>query len=518
MASKKEPTKGYQLEQFLEEIPDKYKCSYCQDVARDIHMLECCRKQVCLSCIEQYLNKQPCPQCQEKDFGIMPLKKDEEKISNLRVYCTEKRNGCDWTGQLKQLNDHLHKEEDGCQYSPRECPKCHELFNRCEMTNHLTDSCPKREYNCPHCGQQNTYEFVMQAHMPECSYCPLPCPNLECGVTCERNEMEHHIKEECEEQHIDCEYKYAGCDVKYRRKNKEKHMKFYQEQHREMYEIHTLKLTEKWQQLHDEMLQFKEEQKQRVLASEKEAQKLEKVVTKLEQKVTEITKENQQKAVEIDKLERKVDRLERQLQDQEQTFDHKIEQLKHHDQSAATYAAKPQQQQSKPSKVPIQQPDTTNAYQWEFTINNFAERRASKERWESSVMTTPNGYKLQLEVWPSGQKEGRESHVSVWLHYLREEGDERKWSARVTMTLELLKQDWVPGNNRNVIIMESFDIMCDKYTNKRRYNLIGTFSNTLIAHKTLDENQLFLKDNSLKMRITLLNEQPIDPNQSDNWK
>ena len=112
-------------------------------------------------------------------------------------------------------------------------------------------------------------------------------------------------------------------------------------------------------------------------------------------------------------------------------------------------------------------------------------------------MTTPCGYKLKLEVWPDGQEKGKESHVSVWLHYLSEEGDKRKWSARITMILELLKQYRVPGDTQKMIVMESFDICCEKYTSKRRQNCIGTFSNTLIAHKILDENQQFIKDLSL---------------------
>ena len=88
--------------------------------------------------------------------------------------------------------------------------------------------------------------------------------------------MDHHLKEGCEEHYIDCEYKNAGCDVKYRQKNKEEHMKLYWEQHRTMYEIHTLKLMEKWQQLHDKM---EEKQKQMMTTSEEQYQKFEEKVT-----------------------------------------------------------------------------------------------------------------------------------------------------------------------------------------------------------------------------------------------
>ena len=517
MASKEEPTQdqGYPLEQFLEEIPDKYKCICCYKVAREIHMIECCRKQACLSCIKQYLNNQACPQCQEKDFSIVSLKKDNEKIANLLVKCAEKGKGCEWIGKLKELDDHLHKEEDGCRFSPRECPKCQKPINRCEMANHLEESCPNRDYNCPHCGFQDTYDFVTRAHMPECSNYPVSCPNPECGVTCERNDIDYHLRERCEEQFIDCEYKHAGCDVKYRRKNKDEHMNLYQEKHRTMYEVHTVKLTEKWQQIHEEMLQFQEKQKQTMTESEQRAQELEKKITKLEQMMVTIEQENKQKGEEIEKLRQKVNQLERKLQDQERRFDHQIQLLKlgvsHHDQHNqpdTTHTFKPEQQETKAiSSIAPHQLGIANPCM--FTIDKFAERKANEENWESPVMITPRGYKLLLEVWPSGKYEGRDTHVSVWVHYIREDGEETKWPARVTMNLELLRQEKAPQNTRKAIFMESFNIQCDQYTSKRRYNLIGKFSNTLVSHKTLDENQLFLKDDSLKMKVTLLNEQPI---------
>lgn len=287
-------------------------------------------------------------------------------------------------------------------------------------------------------------------------------------------------------------------------------MKLHQEQHRTLYEVHTLKTNEKWQQLYKELLEKQGEMKR---VSEQQMLKTEKELTKLKQKLAEVIKENQQKGEELERLKQKVDQTECRLLDQERRFNEQIQLLKRefsrHDQPTTASA---QQQEAKPTvtnTIASQgQPDNKDV--WEFTVDRFTERKTSKAKWESPVMMTPRGYKLLLEVWPNGQNEGRGTHVSVWLQYQREEGDEMKWPARVTMNLELLKQSWVPGNTRKMIIMESFDIECDKYTSKRRYHLIGTFSNTLIAHKTLSENQQFLKDDSLKMKITLLKEQPIE--------
>jgi hypothetical protein len=335
--------------------------------------------------------------------------------------------------------------------------------------------------------------------------------------------MDYHVQERCEEQFLDCDYKYAGCVVKYRRKNKDKHMKLDQEKHQTMYQIHTLKMTEQLQ----EMLQFQEKHNQTMEEGKQKAQELEEKVTNLEQTVIAVAQDNQQKAEEVEKLTQKVEQLERKLQDQERRFDQQMQQMKlefnHHDlrdqrdqqdQPDPMYAAQAKQEATPISATPIsstvpQRLDIAN--RCVLTIDNFAERKASQEKWESPIMTTPNGYKLLLEVWPSGKYEGKDSHVSVWVQYIREEGEEEtKWPARVTMNLELLQQKWAPQNIRKVIFMESFDIQCDQYTKKRRYYLIGKFSNTLISHKALDESQLFLKNNSLKMQITLLKEEPIE--------
>jgi CRISPR/Cas system CSM-associated protein Csm2 small subunit len=330
--------------------------------------------------------------------------------------------------------------------------------------------------------------------------------------------MDYHVRERCEEQFLDCDYKYAGCDVKYRRKNKDEHMKLDQQKHQTMYQIHTLKMTEQLQEMLEKQNQTMKESKQR-------AEELEEKMTNLEQAVAAAA---QEKAEEIEKLTQKIDQLVRKLQDQEQRFDQQMQQLKlefnHHDlrdqhdqpdQPDPMYAAQAKQQKATPiSATPISStvpPRLDIANPCVFTIDNFAERKANQEKWESPIMTTPNGYKLLLEVWPSGKYEGKDNHVSVWVQYIREEGEEEtKWPARVTMNLELLQQKWAPQNIRKVIFMESFDIQCDQYTKKRRYYLIGKFSNTLISHKALDESQLFLKNNSLKMQITLLKEEPIE--------
>lgn len=512
MTSKEKITKGYHLELFLEEISHKYLCNSCSGVARDIQILQCCRRQACFSCIQPYLAL-PCPYCKEEDFEIVPLKKDNEKISNFRVCCTEKRSGCEWTGKLKDLEDHLRKEQDGCKYSPAECPNCLELINRCEMTDHLRDLCPKREYRCPHCNYLSTYEFVTEGHIPDCSLYPVACPYLGCSVTGEREVMEEHIKSKCPEQHIKCDYKYAGCDVKYRRRNKDEHEKLYRESHRMMFETYYLKTMEEWKKHQEESQKLEEQQRRGMTERERTVEELQRKNTELENKMAEIVQENQQRKAEINELKHKVDQLENHLLKQEERFNLLKHELNNNrdqpqpvEQAAATL---PQVRKTELSKV---SEECESNQVWEFTVDNFMKRKAKQEKWEGPEMTTPLGYNLQVDVWPNGQNKGKGSHVSVWMQYLNKTEDKtKKWPAKVTMTLELFNQYRGAEKWQNPI-METFNILCDRY--KRRYNCIGTFGDTLISHKTLGANHQkklqFLKDDLLTMRITLLHERPID--------
>ena len=454
-------------------------------------MLQCCREEVCRSCVEPYLNGKPCPRCKEGDLDITPLKKDREKINNLMVFCREKESGCGWTGKLQDLEVHLRKEEDGCQFSPMECPKCQELVNRCDMTDHQKEKCSQREYRCRHCNFVDTYDFVTRAHHPQCSYYPVACPHQECSVTGERGDMEIH-RENCPEQYIDCDYKNAGCDVKYRRKNKEDHMKLYRENHRAMFEVHYLK--------------------EKATAAA-QIEQLQRKNQEIEEKMSKVITESRQRKEEVDNLKDKVAMLERQLLEIGQRFTLEINDIKQGvdkanrlpgASAAAAHVPMPPIQE-----LPYQEP-------WEFTVDDFTAKKANQEKWEGPLMTTPLGYNLQVDVWPNGQHDGKDSHVSVWLQYRKESGGKQQWPAKITMTLELLNQ--YPGAEKwQNPIMESFNVLCDRYT--RQVNCIGAFSNTLIAHKTLGVNQQtkrqFLKDDKLKMRITLLEEKPIDTSAQD---
>ena len=72
-------------------------------------MVSCCGEKFCHTCIEQVIaeGKKPCPHCYNPQFDTMADKKLERELYALKVYCTNKDEGCEWVGELlRDLEKH----------------------------------------------------------------------------------------------------------------------------------------------------------------------------------------------------------------------------------------------------------------------------------------------------------------------------------------------------------------------------------------------------------------------------
>ena len=133
-----------------------------------------------------------------------------------------KDRGCEWTGQLQQLDAHLDVTTGDCQHVDVDCPKkCVQKVQKRNVDTHLANECPNREYRCPHCNFTNKYHVVSK-HFDICRYYPLACPNR-CGATFERDDLEHHMKM-CRLEEVQCVFSSAGCQAKFIRENEDEHM------------------------------------------------------------------------------------------------------------------------------------------------------------------------------------------------------------------------------------------------------------------------------------------------------
>ena len=145
--------------------------------------------------------------------------------------CVHRKSGCEWTGELRELDRHLNlnpaelgKQLVGCEFAAIACTHCHEYFQRRHVNAHETESCPQRPFSCDHCEDYGSvYEDVVNNHWPVCKCYPVPCPN-ECGVSLERQNMEAHVNTVCPLTVVNCDFHYAGCEVQSVRKDMPTHL------------------------------------------------------------------------------------------------------------------------------------------------------------------------------------------------------------------------------------------------------------------------------------------------------
>ena len=266
------PTARYDCE-FISEVLSQYKCPECKCVLRDPHRVSCCDEEYCKVCIELILeDKRPCPACGNNndngDISISQSRKTKRYIDHLKCHCSNRREGCEWKGELQELDDHLNKNPtnenqlNGCNFTRVHCQFCQEILSRNEMGEHQENACQNRPFDCQYCGHHDTYECVMTIHLPECPQQPVECPQG-CGLSPQRQNLNAHKADECPKTMIKC--KVPGCEEKRERQDMEAHNKEYGTQHTELLAQKVQELEEKLQQSEEEAQRRKEQQKARHL-------------------------------------------------------------------------------------------------------------------------------------------------------------------------------------------------------------------------------------------------------------
>ena len=211
----------------------EFECPVCLFVTREPHLTGCCGQHFCQACINRIVtNRKPCPCCKAKRFIVILDKKQKRRVLELKVECTWKERGCDWSGELGKLDTHVDTRNGSCQFVDVNCPNnCGESHQRRHLANHLSDLCPKRPFTCQYCGQfKANYKKVYNDHYPKCTKYPVPCPN-KCEVgSVERSNFTQHVSE-CPLQVVECEFAHAGCSEKITRTDLPKHMELSVQKH-----------------------------------------------------------------------------------------------------------------------------------------------------------------------------------------------------------------------------------------------------------------------------------------------
>ena len=195
---------GFDCE-FVESPPKivQSECPVCLLVLCEPYQVTCCGYSYCKVCIERVkADKEPCPCC-KNDFDDFPNKGLQQSLSGFKVFCSHRKEGCQWIGEFGQLESHLnvnsshHHQLEGCAHAEVRCQYCFKLYKRSQVLAHQSDFCPLRPFTCQHCKMFHShYEDVVSNHMPRCGCCPVGCPN-ECGATVLLRDVERHISDDC---------------------------------------------------------------------------------------------------------------------------------------------------------------------------------------------------------------------------------------------------------------------------------------------------------------------------------
>ena len=446
---------GFDCE-FVERPQEAFQvdCPICLSILREPYLISCCGYNFCRLCIERVqLQESSCPTCNEDGFSVVPNKGLKRSLYAFKVQCSHKKEGCQWTGELGELDKHLnvspklHEQLVGCEFSEVECHHCCELFQRRYVTAHQFEECIRRPFSCDYCGKYGAdFEDVTTKHWPVCGSYPVPCPN-ECGVYPERQNLEHHVSKDCPLTVINCDFCYAGCEVKLPRKNMPTHAAENIVAHMSLMAVHNQQVT---------------------MFNQKKISEKDEEIAKLKVELDKKLRENKQK---IEELEEENEALKRSLAQTTEEIERKLEPIL-------------------PS-LPV-----------EFTMTKFDQYKKNKECWYSPPFyTQPRGYKMCLKVNTDLDDNGKRIRVDVCL--MRGDFDHLlKWPFENSVAFEMLNQ--LEDSEHYRLKADFNGISSDGRVSDGERAKGG--SGWSVAYDNLDYNPAkccqYLKDNCLHFRVT----------------
>ena len=159
--------KGGYDHDFVTAPPKSLECPVCLLTFRDPHVISCCGNEFCQLCIERVQREgKACPLCNEPNFTTLLHKKLVREVNALVVRCTQKEMGCEWEGELGQVEQHLSpgaglSSSSGCDYVIVECSfQCGAHLQRRIVGEHEMESCPKRPIEMQVASLMRKFEVI----------------------------------------------------------------------------------------------------------------------------------------------------------------------------------------------------------------------------------------------------------------------------------------------------------------------------------------------------------------------
>ena len=516
---------GYQCE-FIDSVPEDFYCKKCALVARRLIFTSCCEETYCHACTAD-IQKQgkPCPACEKEAFTTVELMKYQKKVNQLQVYCSMKERGCDWSGTLEQLDTHLDPDQDNCQYVDTKCPlNCHMTIPKNKVEQHVAQHCAKRPYVCQYCSFKATYEEVVDAHLLECKYVPLQCPNL-CGVTFERDFMEDHMKM-CRLEEVGCEFSGVGCDGRFIREDQEEHTRQNSHNHLTLTASLAVETKEQLQQkLLEQDKKHKEEEKklrQKIEEQEKKIEKQEKKIEKQERKMEEQEKKIEKEEKKMEEQKNKIEEQEKKKEKQEKKMEEQEKKMEEHQKKLNEVKKRFQDQdrdhkeENKMLKQILEEQGERQkeleenflklsrafSFNGRFKMESFSKEKAKQVvcTWKSPAMYTHvSGYQFCIGVDANGRGlgHGKSIYVAVW-GMPGEFDDQLKWPAKAKFAIELINQQGGENATSTTLV--------DIERSTTPYKFLASFQRITIGgyHAFLEHSLLhkFLINDTLHVRVS----------------
>ena len=407
-------------------------CPVCLQIIRDPYQVTCCGYSFCRSCIERIkAENQPCPLCKAKRFSDFINKGLQRSLYALQVRCSHQKDGCEWTGELGQLDVHLNndpppeKQLNGCRFTEIDCLYCEDKKQRQYIQVHQNENCVKRSFSCEYCHDyESNFDDVIRNHWPVCGFHPVRCPN-ECASFPQRQNRVSHVADKCPLTTISCDFVHVGCGVKLPRKDMPEHL-------RENFIVHISQLAVSHAKLIDEnrSLATKNEclQESHCLLEEShttlsvshaglqadcselkiENQSLKTRVTENQGSVTKLQAENVARFVKLQAECNELKTKNQTLKEENMKLRQEMTAVSQEMKTKVSVEAVPR------TSIPLGPPV--------LTMNDFKQHKKDGDIWYSPpVYTHHQGYKICLKVYANGSGFGEGTHVSVYVLFVRDD-------------------------------------------------------------------------------------------------
>ena len=495
---------GYDCE-FVTPPPDAFQaeCPICLQVLKEPCFISCpCGQNICRECVEKIKKKnKPCPLCNKTDFTYIPHHQLERYLKEQEVWCSNKKDGCDWRGKLGEYEQHLNRNPSpenqltGCQFVEVECKHgCGEWFQRRHIAAHQKGTCPKRPYSCQYCREyESTFEDVTKNHHHQCNKFPVTCPNKCQEAPFERQKVENHVKVECPLTEVNCPLHYAGCEVRLPRKDMPEHMRD-TVTHLTLLATVTQTLLKENQELKqcNQQLAVKQSTteahyQELQKTTEKEFETFKKEIHKnqrLRQIIKDLKEENHKIQQNQMQLKLKQISTEKAIAKQNQLLEateKKVEMLK-----------------NKVCELSL----TFGGFPIDFYVNYAIKG----EQYSPSFYTHSRGYRMCMEVDTNGARDAEGTHVSIYTCLMQGTYDSHlKWPFRGEITIQIVNQAGDHSHDEGTIPYndETEDIYAGRVIAKERTK--GWGFSKFLAHTDLEYNAAkktqYLKHNAIIVRV-----------------